>query len=216
MNTIKGCLFDLDGVIVDTAKYHFKAWRRLANELGFDFTEKDNERLKGISRMGSLNLILEMGGKSLTEAEKLEWATRKNGWYLVHVNKMTEAEILPGVKDFLEELQASSIRIGLGSSSKNAVRILTKIGLLDYFETIIDGTKTTKGKPNPQVFQMGAADLGTLPEETIVFEDAIAGVEAANRGGFYSIGVGEADVLGHAKMVISTFENFNLSKIKKA
>ena len=213
INTIRACLFDLDGVIVDTAKYHFTAWRRLANELGFDFDEAFNETLKGVSRMKSLELILQEGGVSLPEEEKLEWAARKNEWYLEFVNRMEPDEILEGVLPLLHELRQAGIGIGLGSASKNAMIILERLQIKDLFQTIIDGTKTTRGKPDPQVFQMGAADLGAKPEECIVFEDAPKGVDAALAGGFLAVGIGEAASLGHAHLVIPGFAGQNLESI---
>lgn len=210
---IKACIFDLDGVIVDTAKYHFIAWRKLANELGFDFTEKENEKLKGVSRMGSLNLILEWGGIEMEEDKKVEWATKKNEWYKEHILDMGEEEILPGVRQFLNELKAKNIQYALGSASKNAAAVMNKIGLTEEFVTIIDGTKTTKGKPDPQVFQMGAEAMGVQAEECIVFEDAAKGVQAALNGNFYAVGVGSPESLGAAHMVISGFEGLTFDQV---
>ncbi|MCH2082850.1 MAG: beta-phosphoglucomutase [Saprospiraceae bacterium] len=210
---IKACIFDLDGVIVDTAKYHFIAWRKLANELGFDFTEKENEKLKGVSRMGSLNLILEWGGIKMEEDKKVEWATKKNEWYKEHILDMGEEEILPGVRQFLNELKAKNIQYALGSASKNAAAVMNKIGLTEEFVTIIDGTKTTKGKPDPQVFQMGAEAMGVQAEECIVFEDAAKGVQAALNGNFYAVGVGSPESLGAAHMVISGFEGLTFDQV---
>jgi len=210
---IKACIFDLDGVIVDTAKYHFQAWRRMANELGFDFTEKENEQLKGVSRMDSINLILGWGGVSLSEADKGKWATRKNEWYLELVDKMSPNEILPGVLPLLKDLRQKEYKIALGSSSKNAVRALRKVRIYSYFNTIIDGTKTTRSKPDPQVFQMGAKRLRLSPKECIVFEDAKSGVEAALAGGFYAVGLGSPLHLGKAHLVLSSFENVTIEKI---
>ncbi|MDX1942396.1 MAG: beta-phosphoglucomutase [Saprospiraceae bacterium] len=202
---IKACIFDLDGVIVDTAKYHFLAWRRLANELGFDFTEADNEKLKGVSRMGSLDLILQWGGLDLSEAEKLELADRKNDWYKEYLKDMSSDDILEGVMSFLQELKKRGIRIGLGSASKNAMMVVERIGLQDTFEVIIDGNKATKSKPDPQVFALGAEALGVAPEESIVFEDAESGIQAALNGGFYAVGIGSPENLGHAHLVIPNF-----------
>ncbi len=210
---IKACLFDLDGVIVDTAKYHFKAWKKMANSLGFDFSEKENEKLKGVSRMDSINLILSWGGISLTESEKLEWAGKKNEWYLTFLQQMDEKEILPGVLEFIQDLQQKGIKIALGSSSKNAVLALTKVGMLSYFEAIIDGTKTTRSKPDPQVFQMGAAALNCEPSECLVFEDAESGIAAALAGGFYAVGMGSPNNLGAAHLVLSSLENITIENI---
>ncbi len=210
---IKACLFDLDGVIVDTAKYHFKAWKKMANALGFDFTEKENEQLKGVSRMDSINLILNWGDISLTETEKLKWASQKNDWYLEFLQKMDKKEILPGALAFVQDLQKKGIRIALGSSSKNAVLALSKVEMLHYFEAIIDGTKTTRSKPDPQVFQMGATALSCKPSECIVFEDAESGVAAALAGGFYAVGMGSPDNLGAAHLVLPSLSGITVEDI---
>jgi beta-phosphoglucomutase len=214
MTIIKACLFDLDGVIVDTAVYHFQAWRRLANELGFDFTEHQNEQLKGISRMESLELILGWGNISLTQEEKNDWATRKNAWYLDLVKLMTPDEVLEGVPEFLDELKANNIKIALGSASKNSKLILERINMLHYFDAIIDGNNITKGKPDPQVFQMGAEATNCLPEECVVFEDALAGVQAGKAGRMKVIGVGSKEILKEANFVISNFKEMSIEKLK--
>ncbi len=210
---MKACLFDLDGVIVDTAVYHYKAWRRMANELGFDFTEEQNEQLKGVSRMESLDLILGWGGVTLSDEEKQTWATRKNEWYLEYIHQMTPAEILPGVETFLESLRKAGIGIGLGSASKNARLILEQIGMIDSFDVIIDGTHITKSKPDPEVFLLGAKAFNLSPADCIVFEDAVAGIEAAHRGGMKAVGVGSPEVLTQADIVISSFTETSLSKL---
>lgn len=213
MRNTKACLFDLDGVIVDTAVYHFQAWRRLANELGFDFTEHQNEQLKGISRMESLELILQWGNVTLTEEEKIEWATRKNAWYLDLVKQMTPKEVLKGVPEFLTNLRENNIKIALGSASKNSKLILERINMLDYFDAIIDGNNITKGKPDPQVFLMGAEATHCKPEECVVFEDAVAGVQAGKAGGMKVIGVGSADILTEADFVIAGFEEMTIDRL---
>ena len=202
---IKACLFDLDGVIVDTAQFHFIAWRRLANELGFDFSAKDNEKLKGVGRMESLDLILSWGGIELSQEEKETWAAKKNEWYRAYLKDMSPDDILEGFMPFLEDLEQKNIRIGLGSASKNARTVMEQIQLLDRFEVIIDGTKTTRSKPDPQVFQLGAEALGFQPAECIVFEDAASGIEAALNGGFQAVGVGEPENLSKAHLVIPNF-----------
>jgi len=210
---IQACIFDLDGVIVDTAKYHYRAWRKLANSLGFDFTETDNEQLKGVSRMESLDIILNIGKKTLDESKKQTLANQKNDWYLEYITMMTPNEILPGIVSFLDELKTQNMRIALGSASKNAVLTLEKVKLLDRFEIIIDGTKTTRSKPDPQVFLMGAADLGIAPKNCIVFEDATKGIEAAREAGMYAIGVGASNFT-QAHAVIPSFEKINFDGIK--
>ena len=210
---IKACIFDLDGVIVDTAKYHYLAWKELAKGLSFDFTEKDNERLKGVSRMRSLDILLEIGKKELDEETKLKFAENKNNKYLEYILKMTPDEILPGVINFLTELKSKNIKIALGSASKNAMTILNQLKIKDCFEVVIDGTKVSKAKPDPEVFLKGAQALHLKPEECIVFEDAEAGVEAAINGGFKCIGIGSPKNLGNANFVMEGFENISFERI---
>jgi len=199
---IKACIFDLDGVIVDTAKYHFMAWKRLADELNIPFTENDNEQLKGVSRTTSLEIILRKGNKVYSDTEKQAMAMKKNEWYLVYCSTINETEILPGIKPFLDALKVNHILIGLGSASKNALLILDKLNLTSYFDAIVDGNKITEAKPNPMVFLKAATELNVEPMEAIVFEDAEAGVEAAIRGGFYAIGIGDPEILGKANLVL--------------
>jgi beta-phosphoglucomutase len=212
---IRACIFDLDGVIVDTAVYHYKAWKRLANELGFDFTEENNEKLKGVSRVRSLELILEWGGVKKTEAEKEELAARKNDWYVEMISHMTPAEILPGAKEFLEACRAAGIKTALGSASKNSMTILDHIKLTGLFDAIIDGNKVTKAKPDPEVFLKGAEALKVLPADCVVFEDAIAGVEAAINGGMKVVGIGSPTVLDEADLVINGLYEMTLEKLEE-
>ena len=211
----KACLFDMDGVIVDSARYHFVAWQSLAHELGIDFTEADNEMLKGVSRVDSLEKILQKGDLQLDNDTKLALMEKKNQEYLEYIEKMTPEEILPGVERFLNELQDAGILIGLGSSSKNAEKILDAIHLKDYFKTIVDGNKITFAKPDPEVFLLGARAFNLDPSEVVVFEDALSGVEAANTGGFFSIGVGDAAVLTEANHVIPGFADFQLNDLQE-
>jgi beta-phosphoglucomutase len=215
MNTIKACIFDLDGVIVDTAVYHYKAWKRLANSLGFDFTEHQNEQLKGVSRVRSLQLILGWGGVTKTEAEQEQLATQKNTWYMEMVNQMKPEEILPGAKEFLTTCRAVGLKTALGSASKNSMTILEKIGITDMFDAVIDGNKVSKAKPDPEVFLAGAQALGVHPEECVVFEDAIAGVEAAIAGDMKVVGIGSPDVLKDANLVIKGLDEMTLDKLYK-
>lgn len=211
---LKACLFDLDGVIVDTAKYHYLAWKRLADELGFEFTEHDNERLKGVSRVRSLEILLEIGGITRSEEEKAAMATRKNEWYVDYIKSMDASEILPGVTDFLASLKLNGIKIALGSASKNARMILTNIGMLDAFDAIIDGNKTSEAKPDPEVFLLGAEALGVAAEECVVFEDAEAGVEAAIRASMHVIGIGSPEQLGAADFTIKQFTELKLKRVQ--
>lgn len=210
MQGFQACIFDLDGVIVDTAVYHFKAWKRLANELGFNFTESQNEKLKGISRVKSLELILEWGGIEKTAAEQQVLATRKNEWYVDMIHHMTPEEILPGARELLDNLRAAGIRTALGSASKNATVILEKVGILPLFDALVDGNTVSASKPDPEVFLKGAEALRIAPEKCIVFEDAIAGVQAAKAAGMKVVGIGEQDVLAAADLVVSSLEQINI------
>ena len=215
MTTIKACIFDLDGVIVDTAVYHYKAWKRLANQLGFDFTEEQNEKLKGVSRTRSLELILQWGGISKSPAEQEELATLKNTWYVDMISHMTPSEILQGAKEFLVACRAAGLKTALGSASKNSTMILEKVDIVDLFDAVIDGNKVTKAKPDPEVFLKGAEAVGVSPAECVVFEDAIAGVEAAVAGGMKAVGIGSPDVLSEANLVISGLDKMSLEKLNE-
>lgn len=212
---IKACLFDLDGVIVDTARYHFIAWKALAEELGFEFTEKDNERLKGVSRMRSLDILLEIGNIEMEQEKKEELATRKNDHYRSFITQMKPDEILPGATEFIKELKENNIKIALGSASKNAMTILDRLQLTDWFDAVVDGTKVSKAKPDPEVFLKGAEELNVKPGECVVFEDAEAGVEAALAGGMKCVGIGTPEVLGKAHLVVSGLHEMNFDKLSK-
>jgi beta-phosphoglucomutase len=202
---IKACIFDLDGVVVDTAKYHYLAWRRLAREMGFDFSPEHNERLKGVSRLRSLEILLEIGGLSLSDAEMINAANRKNAWYVDYISTLTPEEILPGVKDFIEDIRHHNLKTAIGSASKNANLILQRIELNKFFDVVIDGNKVTNAKPDPEIFIHAATELMMKPEECIVFEDAQAGLEAAKNGGMFCVGVGDPNVLKQADLVIRGF-----------
>ncbi len=206
------CLFDLDGVLVDTAKYHFLAWKRLADELNIPFDEEDNERLKGVSRMASLEIILSLGDVSLTEKEKVELATKKNEWYRAYILKMDPSEILPGALELLEDLRERGIKLALGSASKNAPTILEVTGLAPYFDAVVDGNSVSKAKPDPEVFLIGARSLGVEPVRCVVFEDAIAGIEAAKNAGMLAIGVGDPETLTEADHVVPNLVDFPLDR----
>jgi len=211
---LKGCIFDLDGVIVDTAKYHFLAWQRLAEEMGFAFTEDHNEALKGVSRMASLEILLRVGGVVKDDEEKIELATRKNNWYVEYISRMTPDEILPGSIDLLNRLRSEGILTAIGSASRNAGTILDRIGLRTMFDVIVDGNKIHSAKPDPEVFLKGAEELGLAPENCVVFEDAQAGIEAALAGGMKCIGVGSPLNLGKANLVVPDLKNITLNQIK--
>lgn len=203
---IRACIFDLDGVIVDTAKYHFTAWKNLAASLGIEFTEKNNEKLKGVGRMESLEYILSLGQIQKDASEKQVLAHSKNEHYKTLISSLSEEDILPGVKAFFDELKENQIAIALGSSSKNARPVLENIGLKSYFDVIVDGTNISRSKPDPEVFDLGAQGLNISPEEIIVFEDAQAGIDAAKAGGFKCVGLGSAEELSGADVLIPGFE----------
>jgi beta-phosphoglucomutase len=210
---LQACLFDLDGVIVDTARYHFVAWRQIARELGFDFTEEDNERLKGISRVRSLEILLEIGGVSLDDEARMDLAQKKNSLYLQYVLKMRPGEVLPGAKEFLTDCRNRHLAVGLGSASKNAMTILDLLQITDLFDVIVDGNKVIKAKPDPEVFLAGARELGIPPQHCVVFEDAAAGIEAALAAGMFSVGIGEPAVLGRAHFVTSGLKDLSVTKL---
>lgn len=215
MAVIKACIFDLDGVIVNTAGYHYEAWKRLCNELGFDLTQEDNEELKGISRVESLEILLKKGGITLSDADKEKYMDLKNEWYLDYVDSMGADEILPGVIPFLYDVKESGRKIILGSASKNAVTILKRVGLINLFDEIVDGTHVTKGKPHPQTFLLGAEAMRIKPKKCVVFEDSLAGIEAALAAKMYAIGIGDALVLNKAHRVFPTFEHIQADMLKE-
>ncbi len=201
----KGFIFDLDGVIVDTAKYHFLAWQNLANSLEISFSEEQNEQLKGVSRIRSLEKILEWGNKTISEEEFTRLMHEKNEEYLNYISKMDTSEILPDVPRVLDYLISNEQAIALGSASKNARVILEKVELISKFNTIVDGTNVSKAKPDPEVFLIGAHQLGVSPENCIVFEDAVAGIQAANAANMISIGIGNPKILHEADYVFKDF-----------
>lgn len=215
MSNHKAFIFDLDGVIVDTAKFHFLAWRKLANDLGFDFTEEQNEQLKGVSRVESLKKILKWGEMELSEEEFNRQMALKNENYLSYVDEMDKAEILPGVPKVLDYLRENNIPFALGSASKNARTILKKIDLYQEFDAIVDGTDVSKAKPDPEVFLIAAEKLNTEPQDCVVFEDSVAGVQAANIGKMTSVGIGEKKVLQEADYVFADFTEIEIEFIEK-
>ena len=210
---LKACLFDMDGVIVDSAVHHFVAWRKLADELSIPFAEEDNHALKGLSRVDSLDHILRMGHLELDEKTKLKLMDQENAWYLDLIQGMTAKDILPGAKELIEQLVAGGIRVGLGSSSRNAQLILDNVGLTPLFDAIVDGNHITLSKPDPEVFLKGAAALDVSPSETIVFEDAASGIQAAKAGGFFAVGVGSKSQLSSADVVITDLSGLTLDQL---
>ena len=213
MNNKKAFIFDLDGVIVDTARYHFLAWQKIAAELGIEFTPEHNEELKGVSRVRSLDLILELGRMTASEDDKNRWLKQKNEDYLSYLVHMDQSELLPGVLHILQFLKAQNQPIALGSASKNARPILEKTGILHYFDAIVDGNDVTNAKPDPEVFIQAAKLLGFANEQSVVFEDSVAGIQAANIAGMTSIGIGEAAILHEAQYNFPDFVHIDTSFI---
>lgn len=210
----KAFIFDLDGVIVDTAKYHFSAWQKIAAELGIEFTPEHNEDLKGVSRIRSLDLILELGNMKASQEDKNRWLKQKNEDYLSYLVNMDFSEILPGVVPILQFLKDNDQAIGLGSASKNARPILEKTGIISYFDAIVDGNDVTNAKPDPEVFLRAAKLLNATNENSIVFEDSVAGIQAANIAGMTSVGIGEESILHEAQYIFKDFTYMDTSFIE--
>ncbi|MBL4663188.1 MAG: beta-phosphoglucomutase [Flavobacteriaceae bacterium] len=211
----KGFIFDLDGVIVDTAKYHFLAWKKLAKSVGITFSEAQNEQLKGVSRVRSLEKILTWGKKEISEDQFMELMARKNNDYLDYISNMDEGEILPDVPRILNLLKEMDQPFSLGSASKNARAILKEVELLNDFKIIVDGTNVVKAKPDPAVFLKAARMMKIDPDKCIVFEDAVAGIQAANAAGMLSIGIGSPEILHEANCVFNDFTEISDSFIIK-
>jgi len=206
-------LFDLDGVIVDTAKYHYLAWRNLAHQLGFEFTEENNQRLKGVSRIRSLEILLEVGDLTLDEKRKIALAKQKNQEYVSYIKRLDRSELLPGAEVCLQQLRDQGVKIALGSASKNAPLILKNLGIEHLFDAVIDGNKVTKAKPDPEVFVLGAQQLGIPTAACVVFEDAEAGLQAARKAGMYAVGIGHSQELPSADIVFPGLHAVNLSNL---
>ena len=210
----KAFIFDLDGVIVDTAKYHFLAWQKIASELGIEFTPEHNEELKGVSRVRSLDIILKLGNIKASQEDKNKWLAQKNEDYLSYIQHMNEDEILPGVVTILTFIKEQKQLIALGSASKNARPILEKVKILHLFDAIVDGNDVTNAKPDPEVFLRAAKLIGATKENAIVFEDSVAGIQAANTANMVSIGIGDASVLHEAQYNFPDFTHIDLSFIE--
>jgi len=210
----KAIIFDLDGVIVDTAKYHFIAWKKIADELGIPFTQKENELLKGVSRVKSLDIILALDNRQLDEAKKNSLLTQKNNYYLSLIAQLKPDDMLPGIRELLTDLKRENIPFALGSASKNARKILSALQIEELFTAIVDGNDVSKAKPDPEVFLSAAKKMDVAPENCIVIEDAQAGIEAAKNAGMYSIGIGDKQVLSQADIVLPETSYLNLKLIK--
>lgn len=212
---VEAIIFDLDGVITDTAKYHYLAWKELGNKINIEIDEKVNESLKGISRMESLEKILLYGDRQneFSHSQKLDMANQKNEHYKSLIEKLTPKDILPGIELLLENIKDKSIKIGLASASKNALSILKNLDIMDYFDFIADASMCENGKPAPDIFLMAAKGLGVDPKKCIGIEDASAGVEAINNACMYSIGVGDFKVLSKANYVVDSTNDLNIDNI---
>ena len=204
-------IFDLDGVLVDTAKYHYLAWKQLAAQLGFEFTLEQNEALKGVSRMRSLEILLADGGLTgkFTDAEMEKLAAEKNEIYVRYIRELKQEELFPGVVETFRAMKAADVKIALGSASKNASMMLDRLQITPYFDAIIDGTKVTKAKPDPEVFLLAAQELGIAPCDCVVFEDSQAGIEAAKSADMLAVGVGTQAQLPKADLLVSNVSEFS-------
>ena len=212
---IKACIFDLDGVLVDTAHYHFLAWKRLAKEFDYELTEEINEELKGVSRMKSLEIVLNHANVSLENQKKELMADRKNTWFTEYVHNMNPDELFPGVRELFGRLKKDNIRIALASSSKNAQTIIEILGIQNEFEAVVDGTMIVHSKPDPEIFLLAAKKLNLNPADCVVFEDAEAGVEAALAAGMKCVGIGNPAKLKKANRIVDAIQNFNYSDLRK-
>ncbi|MBP6128411.1 beta-phosphoglucomutase [Flavobacterium sp.] len=201
----KAFIFDLDGVIVDTAKFHFLAWKKLADSLNINFTHEINEQLKGVSRVRSLEIILSQGNVQASQEDKNNWLVQKNEDYLAFVHQMDKSEILPRVEEVLQFLKTNHQYVVLGSASKNARPILEKVNILHYFDALVDGNDVTNAKPDPEVFLQGANQVQVAYKDAIVFEDSVAGIQAANVAGMTSVGIGEKEVLHESDFCFRDF-----------
>ncbi len=207
----KAVIFDLDGVITDTARYHYLAWKRLADGEGVHFDEAANEHLKGIDRMGSLDLILASSPRSYTPDEKLALATQKNEHYKALIATMSPADLLPGAVQALADCRAAGLKIGLASVSRNAFTVLASLGITDSFDYVVDAGTIAQGKPHPEIFLAAAKALGVAPGDCFGVEDAVAGVASIKSAGMYAVGVGDPQVLQQADVVIPSLAQFRLA-----
>lgn len=211
---IRAFIFDLDGVLTDTAEYHYRAWKRLADEEGLPFTRQDNEALRGISRRQSLLMIL--NGRQVPEDKLQEMMERKNRYYLEFIQKISPRDLLPGAKELLEEIRQAGLKSGVGSASKNARQVIERLGIQSLLDVVVDGFSVERQKPAPDLFLHAAQLLGLPPYQCVVVEDAAAGIEAALTGGFRTVGLGPPTRVGKAEVVLPSLENVHLSHLLAA
>jgi beta-phosphoglucomutase len=212
--SLNACIYDLDGVITDTAKYHYQSWKWVADQLEYNLTEKQNQKLKGIGRKESLDKILKWSGARISEAEKSNLLQKKNQMYLEQIDHMTPEEIFEGFKTFNALIKKEGIKVAIGSSSRNAIRIIDKLDLVLDFHAIVDGGMTENSKPEPDIFLLAAEKLGVAPEECLVIEDSQAGLTAAKKAGMKSVLFGDDKGLKGAQLQINTWLEADLSKFK--
>jgi len=217
MRRIEAVIFDLDGVITDTAEYHYLAWKQLGEELEIPFDREFNEKLKGVSRLESLELILEHGDRqndfSLEEKERL--ANKKNGHYVELIKQVTPDDLLPNLLTFLKELKRVGVKIAMASASKNAFAVTQSLGVMEYFDHIVDAGTVKKSKPDPEVFLKAAKAVGVLPENCMGIEDAVAGVKAILEAGMFAVAIGDIEVLGEANVVYPSTKELSLEGLEK-
>ena len=211
LSKYKAVIFDLDGVITDTAHYHYLAWKRLADAVGAPFDEEFNEQLKGVDRMGSLELILARAPRSYSQEEKLALADAKNRHYQELIATMTPGDLLPGALEALDAVRAAGLKTGLASVSKNAFTVLDRLGIRERFDTVVDAATITHSKPHPEIFLTAAAQLGLDPGDCLGVEDAVAGVASIKDAGMVAVGVGKPEVLAWADLVIGSMREFRLA-----
>jgi beta-phosphoglucomutase len=213
--SVQGVIFDLDGVLVSTDEYHYLGWKRLADEEGIPFTRADNHRQRGVSRMESLEIVLENAGRTFSEADKREMAERKNRYYVESLQALSPDEALPGARSLLEALKRRGFRLAVGSSSRNAPLIMKKVDLCGFFDAVADGNDITRSKPDPEVFLLAAERLGLDPAHCLVIEDAEAGVDAARAAGMRCIGIGDPVFVGAAAKVVGSVAEITLDMISQ-
>ncbi|MFF2878324.1 beta-phosphoglucomutase [Gottfriedia sp. NPDC057991] len=212
---IEAIIFDLDGVITDTAEFHYLAWKKLGEDLGIPFDREFNETLKGVSRTDSLERILRLGNRQndFSESEKNELATQKNAHYVELIRNISEKDLLPGIESFLIQIKKAGIKIAMASASKNALMVANALGITSYFDHIVDAATVTNSKPDPEVFLKAAKAVSACPENCIGVEDAAAGVDAINAANMFSVAIGDSTILSHANFVLSSTEELELNRI---
>jgi len=215
---IRAAIFDLDGVIVDTSQLHYLAWKSIAEDLGIPFTTEDNERLKGVSRMASLEILLHLDASraALSEEDKQELAARKNDIYRHSIGLLGPEDLLPGAREFILECRSSGLKTAVASASRNTPSVIAFLEVAELFDSVVDGNRVHRAKPDPEVFLTAADDLAVPASNCVVFEDAAAGIDGALAAGMFCVGIGSEDTLGAAHLVIPGFDGFSLDDLFRA